>query len=440
MAATLIHSRLSGYKTLFMKKLILTLVYPISLCLLFSACIKDKVKKTYTVFHPVIKQKSQVLNEINGTAATAVQAPGKFYLYGKYIFLNDINKGVHVIDNSNPANPKKIAFLSIPGSLDIAIKGNTLYTDFFSDLLALDISNPLQVKMTKMLPHSFPERRYANGFVPDSNEVIVDWIRKDTTIYGEDIPFWGRGGCVNCSFDFNNSVLSTGKSATGVPGVAGSMSRFAVVNNYLYAVNSAQLNTHNITNPTDPIKVNTLAAGGNLETIYQFKDKLFIGAASAMSIIDISNPASPTLTSRVNHFRACDPVIADDKYAYVTLHSPTGTAPSVCGGVANQLDIVNIETITSPFVIKSYPLTSPQGLTKDNNFLFVCDGSAGLKIFDVTDPLAIKPIQQIPAKDAYDVVAWNKTLYLVAADGFYQYDYTNINQVKLLSRIAVDRK
>ena len=71
-------------------------------------------------------------------------------MYGNYIFLNEVNKGVHIIDNSNPAKPSIKAFINIPGNVDIAVKGSTLYADLFADLVVVDISNPLDAAFKKM--------------------------------------------------------------------------------------------------------------------------------------------------------------------------------------------------------------------------------------------------------------------------------------------------
>ena len=66
---------------------------------------------------------------IKSNTAKEVQNPGKLYIFGNYIFLNEIDKGIHIIDNSNPASPKNVAFIDIPGNLDMAVKGNILYAD-----------------------------------------------------------------------------------------------------------------------------------------------------------------------------------------------------------------------------------------------------------------------------------------------------------------------
>ncbi len=171
---------------------------------------------------------------------------------------------------------------------------------------------------------------------------------------------------------------------------------------------------------------------GGIETVFPFKDKLFIGSNTGMLIYSVQNPASPEKQGEFNHVRTCDPVIADDNYAYVTLHSGTR-----CTGFTNQLDVLNISNIQSPQLIKSYPLTSPRGLSKDGNILFICDGNDGLKVFNATDPNNITLFKQFALGEANDVIAYNNIALVVTNNGLYQYDYSNILDIKLISKITV---
>ncbi len=131
----------------------------------FQSCLKDKLTHTYTIFTPIYETKEAVSLNIKSNPPKDMQLPGKFFVYGNYIFLNEIDKGVHIIDNTDPANPVVKAFIDIPGNLDIAVKGNILYADMYQDLVAVDISDPLKAKLVKDLPDVFPERYYANGFI-----------------------------------------------------------------------------------------------------------------------------------------------------------------------------------------------------------------------------------------------------------------------------------
>ncbi|MCY7310762.1 MAG: hypothetical protein LH619_08285, partial [Chitinophagaceae bacterium] len=345
-----------------MKKITLLLL-PVTLCFILQGCLKDKLTKTYTILTPVYKEKSEVYANIKSNAPRSVESPGKIFMYGNYIFLNEVDKGVHIIDNSNPASPVMKAFINIPGNLDIAVKGNTMYADLYADMVVVDITNPLQASFVKHINKVFPDRQYTNGFVPDSNKIIVDWTKKDTTV---DL----NATCRRCMYDLralsssqSGGTFSTGAAAT--VGIAGSMARFSIVNNYLYAVNNSNLISFNIATANNPVRTATQSVGWNIETIYPFNNKLFIGSMTGMFIYDITNPATPVSQGQFSHARRCDPVIADGSYAYVTLRGG-----SACGGNTNQLDVVNISNLNSPTLAKTYLMDGPYGLTKDNNTLF----------------------------------------------------------------------
>jgi hypothetical protein len=419
----------SFFKLTVMKKLFLLTICGM-MCLL-SGCLKDKLTHTYTILTPVYKDKTEVYANIKSNPPQEIQSPGKIFIYGNYIFLNEIDKGVHIIDNSNPANPVEKAFIDIPGNLNIAVKGNTLFADLYSDLVTVDISNPLQAKFMKYMPDVFPERIYPNGFSADKTRIITGWIKKDTTVdlkSSSNLIFYDR----MLFYSAASSVVPG--SASSVPGLSGSMSRFALVNNYLYSINNSTLGTYNISNTNDPQKIATSNIGWNIETIYPFKEKLFIGSSNGMFIYDINNPGSLRLVGQFTHARSCDPVIADDNNAYITLHDGT-----VCQGFNNQLDVVNVTNLSSPVLVKTYAMTHPYGLTKDNNLLFICDGRDGLKMYDASNPSNIVLKKHITGFETYDAIAWNNNLIVVAKDGLYQYDYSNPETLVQLSKLSLNR-
>jgi hypothetical protein len=405
-----------------------------SVCFLLQGCLKDKLTKTYTILTPVYKEKSEVYANIKSNGVKTISAPGKIYLYGNYIFLNEVDKGVHVIDNTNPSAPQVKAFIEIPGNLDIAIKGNTLYADLYSDLVVVDISNPLQARFVKYLPNIFPNRIYNNGFIADSNRIIVDWLRKDTTV---NISNYSKFDCMSCSFALSSqSGGYSGPSAVApTTGIAGSMARFSLVNDYLYTINQSDLASFNITNTENPVRSSNQNVGWNIETIYPFNNKLFIGSTTGMFIYDINNPANPVRLSQVTHFRACDPVIADNNFAYVTLSTGTN-----CGGNVNVLNVYDIANLAVPVLSCSKNMTNPHGLAKAGNLIFICDGKDGLKIYDTpASPCHMQLVKHFTGLETYDAIAWNNNLLVVAKDGLYQYDYSNATDIKQRSKLTVNR-
>ena len=397
--------------------------------LVMPGCLKDTCTRTYTLLTPVYKTMQQVRANIRNAPSQQIESPGKLFMYGNYIFLNEVDKGVHVIDNSNPAQPVNKYFINIPGNVDVAVRGNILYADMYSDMVTIDISNPSAVQLKGVVNNAFPERRYNNGFVADTALVIVNWERKDTMVECTTNNFaWQQGIFMNDGFA---SVQSAVKAATGI---AGSMARFSLMNEYLYTVSDNALNVFNVLQPESPVFTNKVNLGWGIETIFPFKSNLFIGSTTGMFIFGTGNPAAPNQISRFTHMRACDPVIADDDYAFVTLR--TGNS---CAGFNNQLDVLDIKNLQNPTLLKSYALKNPHGLSKDGNILFICDGASGLKVYNAANVRDLVHLQTIEGIDTYDVIATNKIALVVAKDGLYQYSYANPADLKLLSKMSITK-
>jgi hypothetical protein len=414
-----------------------------AICTLFlltffmSSCVKDNCKGayTYSYYTPVYETTAQVKSDIKSSAPQSIENPGKIVTLNNFIFLNDIDKGIHVIDNSNPASPKNVAFISIPGNMDLAVKGKTLYADLYTDLVTLDISDPMNVVVKNYNRGVFPYRNYGYGFYGDTTKVITQWIRRDTTISQP------CGGDQRVFYTTNNPAVYmaatpqsySSSNAKSPIGQGGSMARFALVNNYLYTVDDNNLNIFNISNSQVPTFSDNMLVDYHVETIYPFEDKLFIGSNNGMFIYDIqTSPESPVKSGEFTHARSCDPVIADGEYAFITLHSGTS-----CLGYNNELDVVKLSNFIDASLVKIYNLTSPQGLSKDGNLLFICDGKDGLKIFDASDVSNLKLVKHIENLETYDVIARNNIALVVAKDGLYQFNYSDINHINLISKIGL---
>lgn len=395
----------------------------ILLFVLCSGCLKDTVMERYTFYRPLYQTREAVRAGIRSTSPQPLQHPGKIFLRGQYLFLNDLNRGIHVIDISDAAAPKQIAFINIPGNVDMAVKGNYLYADQFTDLITFDISDPRNV-----VPLNFDDKVFpSQHFVPDSNLVMAGWVKVDTLIRHTDR--WS----LEKRFDAAPFMNATAQSSAGGAGKGGSMARFGLINDRLYTVSNFDLRVFNITNPADPFFVRSVfPSRGNIETIYPFRDKLFIGSMTGMFIYSVANPDVPVANGVFSHATACDPVIADDNYAFVTLRSGT-----MCGGPANQMDVVNVADINSPRLVKTYPFTQPFGLDKDGDQIFLCDGKAGLRILNAADLDNISTRQTISGMETYDVIASAQTAIVVAKDGLYFINYATPGQAFIRSKITV---
>jgi len=228
---------------------------------------------------------------------------------------------------------------------------------------------------------------------------------------------------------FNSAANAPSNSGTG-----GSYARFAIRNNTMYVVDTENLHVWNLSNPMNPIKENTLnLSTGGVETIFLHNNYLLMGTNNGMLIYDITNPGMPVYISNYTHVFACDPVVAEGNYAYVTLR--TGRA---CGTASsNLLEVIDISNPSSPQLMTSRPMDHPYGLGIDAGTLFVCDGNSGCKIYDVSNPTTPSMISSIVGMDAWDVIPYHKNLMLVGQDGLYQYDYSNPASPIKLSKIPV---
>jgi len=85
---------------------------------------------------------------------------GNIYAFGNFIFQVDIGRGIHVIDNTLPSNADRIGFITVKGCEQISIKGAYLYTNSYADLVTLDISDPIKMRVLTRIPNAFPEFLY----------------------------------------------------------------------------------------------------------------------------------------------------------------------------------------------------------------------------------------------------------------------------------------
>jgi hypothetical protein len=174
--------------------------------------------------------------------------------------------------------------------------------------------------------------------------------------------------------------------------------------------------------------------GFNVETIFSYKENIFMGTPTGMLIYSVSNPLKPEYQSSLQHVYGCDPVVVENDIAYVTVHSGNN-----CGQNNNQLIVIDVKDVKSPKAIVTYEMTKPKGLGIDNNTLFICD--EGLKIFDAANPkgIMVNQLAHFDTMKGYDLIAYNKLLMMIAEDGIYQYDYTDVKDIKPLSKFPIGK-
>lgn len=425
----------------------LTMLLGISI-LLEGCTDKCEIQSEYVYFEPVYTTVEELRASIDLTEPEPIEGVGKIYVKDNYLFVNEPGEGIHIIDNRNPSQPVSKKFLKIPGNFDMAIKGNTLYADSYVDLVAFNISNINTIKETGRLEGAF--KNYQSfGFATDANCcVITSWNEKKNVQLSEsdcDVNLQPWGGVfyedgiavpMTMASAYSSKAAVTPGSGSG-PGVGGSLARFTINGNYLYMLDGGDLQVADISSANEPVAKSRSYLAWDIETIFPYKNNLFIGSASGMHIMDLSSPESPAKISTYAHVQSCDPVVVDDKYAYVTLRSG-----NTCQGFTNQLEVINIENLQSPQLLQVYPMTNPHGLGIDNTTLFICDGNDGLKAFDASDVNSIDKnlLAHYKNINATDVIPYNNILIMIGEDGLFQYDYSNPKDIRLLSTIDIQHE
>lgn len=412
--------------------------------LAFSSCM-DEYTEEFIANSPVYLSYEDLRSAIKITESRDLKHPGKIYFKDGFLFINEMLEGIHIIDNHDPRNPQNIGFIEVPGNVDIAIKDNILFADSYVDLLAIDISdinNPKEVnRVEDVFPYTTPklkDEQFPVGSVDQEMGVVIDWeitkIRQEMEPRHYPIRYYEYDGAMRMSDGFSPAMSSNSGGGASF-GIGGSMARFGLYDDYLYAVDFSTLYMFDVKNADTPKDIGKQNVGWNVETMFIYDKHMFFGTRTGMRIFTLEVATTPNYIGEFNHVSSCDPVVISEGYAYVTLRGGND-----CGSTVNRLDVLKLSTdYTENELLASFPLHGPYGLGIDDETLFVCDGDAGLKIFDVADKLQIddNKIAAFPNIKTFDVIPFNDFLFMIGDDGFYQYDYTDLNNIQQISFIPV---
>ena len=401
--------------------------------LTFTSCMNTGCEReyNYVAFKPIYMSYEDLRSAVAVEGPRKMETTGKIYYYAPYLFVNEVNEGIHIVDISNVSAPVITGFINIPGNVDIAMSGTTLYADSYIDLVALDVSNMNAITVVDREQNVFPYRvdEEIDFDVDETKGVVDSWVGHDTVITQK------CGNAEDYFLPIDMVLLSEADAFSGAPGVngskGGSMARFTVDNNYLYCLSESTMELFDVNNQNNPVHSGDVPMPWNIETIFPHEDYLFIGSTTGVSIYNNSSPFNPTFVSMFEHATSCDPVVVKGDYAYSTLRSG-----NECAGFSNQLDIIDISNISFPYLVNTVNLTNPRGLGIDGDYLFICDGDGGLRMYSITAPTAPALMQVVDIEESFDVITANGLLIVVTADGYHLFDYSSgtLNEVGAIKK------
>ena len=412
---------------------------PLTVCLLalaVTACTEDTCDdEVYlTSYEPVILPAAEWRTD-NFLLSDPLDVcdPTAFYVYGDLLLVMDRSKGLHVIDNSDNDNPRPLAFLDIPGGGSMAVRNELLYVSQYIDLLTFSLRDAARPELISRTENVFNLSSYHSNSMLANGDIIVDFVEGTETIavdcnrmpHGDEYVLWN-----DVVFATNNRVAMDAFNATGgqtptgeTVGIGGSLARFAINEGTLYVVEHDNLRVFSLADPTQPEFVGLESLAWGVETIFPYKDMLFIGAETGMHIFGLEDPHHPEYLSMFQHVRSCDPVVVQDDIAYVTMWGGGS-----CGSAQDQLMVVDVHDPRSPALLQEIPMTNSHGLGVDGNKLFLCTGPDGLKVFELGDQgrverelhgstdFSAKDVIVLPGRNELIVLGWDQA-------GIRQFDY-----------------
>ena len=219
---------------------------------------------------------------------------------------------VRVYDVSTPAKVSALSWSAYGSRFyqgdairRLAIDGTYLYIDDEFHLAIADISDPLHPVILSVIP---------NGGSDSSRGIAVSGNYAYLSVYGVGLRV------VDVSSKSSPQVVKTLSSGTKYPW------RSTISGNYLYVTSgnpyggvSSRLDIFDITDPAAPVLKGTYTGGSQgfsgvaVRGTYAYVTSYYSGA----SVIDVSNPASPTLVSSISGINAND-IRISGSYAYVS--------------------------------------------------------------------------------------------------------------------------
>ncbi len=354
---------------------------------------------------------------------------GKIYQYKTLRFVNEVDKGVHVYETNDTDSMVYKTFFRIPGNREIAIRNGILYADSYTHLVVIDVKNPAQIKLLSVQAKVFTNYDYYYGYDQVDNEGrFLLGIRRIPVIYKY------CGGLVFESPD-QNVIMTTddfemAPQKESVEGKAGSMTRFAFGEKALYFADQQTLHTFSLQSPEKPKRIHSLSVDWGIETLFDGDSVLYLGSQTGTYLVDISDELKPILASSMQHARSCDPIVTEGNYAYVTLSSGWG-----CWNGSNELLVLDVSDIKNPELLISHEMTQPRGLFVENSILYLCDGTNGLEIYDVSSYETLKLIGAEKSHPCNDLIKDGNEIFAFGDWGAMTFDVSDLKKPLLTQEI-----
>ena len=316
---------------------------------------------------------------------------------GGRAFLSELEKGIEIIDISDPTHPVSAGKCSTDGSaISATAVGDRLYSaDREDGLQVIDVSNPSSPALLgEWGMNCYPSAIAMSGnrgyiasengglrIVDFSNPVQPALIgRCDTGGYAYDVAVSGNYAYVT---DYDNGLQVFDVSNPAKPTQAGSCvcggraRGLAISGSCAYVVYGAGLAALDISDCTSPRPVGKLLMpDGPWDITVAGRYAYLASSLSGLYILDLADPLCPAFVGQIEtDGNARDTVVRGD-YAYVADFS---------GG----LKIIDVSNPRSPTLTGTcYTGKNAFGVAVSGDYAYLAVGPDGLQVVDISDPTA----------------------------------------------------
>lgn len=198
----------------------------------------------------------------------------------------------------------------------------------------------------------------------------------------------------------------------------------AIAGNYVYVIGNeykARLWILSVADPAHPTVVNSLDFQADAKRVAVSGNRAYVTVAGkGLQILDISNPASPTLLGTASADGSFVAVAGD--YAYV---------------LGSRLYIVDVANPSSPVQVGVYTYTLPAGaplydLAVGGNHAYIAKGNYYLEIVNVSNPSQPSPVLTYTVK-AFGIALSGTYAYVADTNGLRVLDISNPSNPQELS-------
>lgn len=322
---------------------------------------------------------------------------------GGLAYLADSYAGLRIIDVSEPMAPVEIGFYETDDiTYDVVVDGSYAYVaDRFNSLIVLDVSNPAAPLQVGTLDTGYLVAvQFNDGYVYTSGQVFLGIVDvadpTNPSLVGHHDPAGLLNGTI--ALDGGRAYVSdvrTGFRAVDVTDptapievghVEGVSTTYAVdvEGDYAYvACYTAGLRVVDITDPSTPEEVGSCRGSFVAEDVNVFGDYAYVASGYAgLRVIDVSDPTAPHVVGAEDLPISADAIAVSGDYAYLTGYQSSAT---------EELFVLDISNPFNPTRMDSLDLagTQPRNITVAGGYVYVAAWSEGLRIVDVSDPVAI---------------------------------------------------